>query len=395
MTSRLALFAAPLLAVFAATACSVESAGSDGASGDEGAPGPSTRCEDPNVQCQEYGRKDYRNRPPAYELGTDEKPATLTTIFQGEDKRHQPIDLEWNPAIKDELWITNYASSSLTILRKAGTPEQTVEMRRDAAYSHFMLYPPAFAWGSVSRQWGQQFGTCGNGNNGGNDFMGPSLYSSSMDLFGYQTEGGLGTHLDMLHSTPFCRGIAWGGTGNVYFTFNAQSGSIERYDFRNDHGPGADDHSDGVIHRYLTGQVRGVDNVMSHLSYNLDDRRLYVADTGNQRLLVMDVARTTTGQDFPGLEPIRERKLAQAPTQILAEGGELVAPSGLEATGGVAFVTDAKTSKVLAYSLTDGKLLRALDTGLPELSLAGLAFGPEGKIYLVDRRQNRVLRVDP
>jgi DNA-binding beta-propeller fold protein YncE len=247
-----------------------------------------------------------------------------------------------------------------------------------------------------STDWGQLWGTCGDNDNGGNYFMGPTLYSAELDIFGgMNQQTGLGSHLDMLHSTSFCRGIAWAGSGNQYFVFNSFKKSIDYYDFVVDHGPGFDDHSDGRIRRYWNNQVKGVDGVMSHVAWNSDDKKLYVADTGNKRILVLDPSEGEETAPMEGNEPIIQRSYYEAPVKVLMAGGVLQQPSGIEASGGLAFVTDAKTSMIHAIEIATGGVIRSLDTGLPPGSLAGLNFGPDGKIYFVDRIGSKVYRVDP
>lgn len=354
------------------------------------------RCADEGVTCQAYGRsKDYANKPPAYELGTAAKPAKLTVVYQSK-AGWEPVDLEFNPRSPRDLWIMNYATSHMTIVKNVGTKSAQVIERRDPAYGHFMNNPPGFAMASTSPEWGQLWGTCGDGDNGGNFFMGPTLYSAELNVFGGENrQTGLGSHLDMLHSTSYCRGIAWAGTGNQYFVFNANNKSIDFYDFVKDHGPGFDDHADGRIRRFWNNQVKGVDGVVSHVAWNTDEKTLYVADTGNKRVLVLDPAKGRATAPMQGMEEIVERSYFEAPVKVVTTGGPLVAPSGIEASGGLVFVTDAATSQIHAFDTRTGALVRSLDTGLPEGSLAGLNFGPEGKIYFVDRLTSRVYRLDP
>jgi hypothetical protein len=362
--------------------------------GDERA--PVDRCDEEGVACPAYGRKNAASMPPGYELGSGTIAPKFTEIWKG-PAGHQPVDLEFNPTRSRELWLTNYASSSVSVITDPGLPAQKVKMVRDPAYSHFMNLPPASAFGLVSGEgYGQQWASCGDGDNGGNFFMGPTLYSSDERLMGKQTAGGLGAHLDMLHSTSFCRGIAWAGAKNSFYTFNAYNKSIEFYDFQKNHAPGEDDHSDGIIRRFWTNQLRGVDGLVSHLSYDADTKKLYVADTGNKRILALDPAKGRRVGPMPGAnENLVERSLYEAPVQVLVAPGTLQQPSGIEASGGLAFVTDAATSTIYAFKLADGGLVKKLETGLPPKSLAGLNFGPDGKIYFVDRIQNRVVRIDP
>lgn len=353
------------------------------------------RCTDPGVTCQAYGRKNYTNKPAAYELGSGTAAPQLTVVHQS-TPGWEPVDLEFNPHSPRDLWIVNYATSHMTVVKNIGTSRAQVIERRDPAYEHFMNLPPGIAMAGTSSQWGQLWATCGDNDNGGNYFMGPTMYSAELTIFGGMNQlTGLGSHLDMLHSSPYCRGIAWAGQGNQYFVFNSFNKSVDFYDFRVDHGPGNDDHSDGVIRRFWNNQVKGVDGVMSHVAWNTDEKKLYVADTGNKRILVLDPSQGQAVAPMQGNEPIVERKFYEAPLKVLTTGGVLQQPSGIESSGGLVFVTDAKTSKIHAFKIADGTLVKSLDTGLPAGSLAGLNFGPDGKIYFVDRKQARVIRIDP
>lgn len=379
-----ALFLSASLSTFA---CASEQEGED--TFDE------TRCEDEGVTCQAYGRKNYANKPPAYELGTDAKPAKLTKVYQTRAE-FEPVDIEFNPRSPRDLWIMNYATSHMTVVRDIGLKSQQVIERRDVAYGHFMNNPPGFAFANTSKEWGQLWATCGDNDNGGNYFMGPTLYTADLKIFGGQNPSTqLGSHLDMLHSTSYCRGIAWAGTGNQYFVFNSTNNAIDWYDFAKDHGPGWDDHSDGRIRRFWNNQLKGVDNVMSHVAWNNDEKKLYVSDTGNKRILVLDPAQGKLTAPMQGMEEIVERNYYEAPLKALVTGGVLQAPSGIETSGGLAFVSDAATSKIHAFSTADGKLVRSFDTKLARGSLAGLNFGPDGKVYFADRLKGAVYRLDP
>lgn len=317
----------------------------------------------------------------------DGSPSTVKfkTIY-AQDAKRDPTDLAFDPSNGD-IWIVNRKDDSVVIVQKPGTPEQTTIHRRDPAASHFMALPPAIAWGAPGT-----WATCGDNDNGGNDFMGPALFSADLEIFALDTPGGLGSHIDMLHSTSFCRGIAH-EKDNAYWVFNSSEGSIDRYDFKVDHGPGNDDHADGEILRYVEGQVAGLEGTPSHMVY-MPDGMLYIADTGNKRIVKLDTKSGSMGSNFGNNEPIVVRKkVNDAVLEEIVAPGTLEAPSGLAIHDGVIYVTDAATSRFYAFSM-EGELLRTLDTGAPENTLAGLELGPDGTLYFNDRRSSTLHRLD-
>lgn len=329
--------------------------------------------------------------PPGYPIGVkDGSPSSvaLVTVFEP-DRKREPTDLDFNPERPDELWVVNRRDDSVTIISKPGAPDGQAVRLRDPAADHFMARPPAIAFGHAGT-----FGVCGDNDNGGNYFMGPTLFSSDLAIFAEETPDGLGSHLDMLHSSPFCKGIAH-EQGNVYWVFNGYDLAIDRYDFAHDHGPGNDDHADGEIYRYGSGEVLGIDEAPSHIFYSAEDRHLYIADTGHKRLLKLDTASGTPGASFDGQEPVKARRHIDGATLTeIVPPGTLETPSGLEVHEGLVYVTDHATSRIHAFDPT-GRPVRTLDTGLPAGSLAGITFGPDGKLYLVDLLSGRVYRVDP
>ncbi|WP_063752097.1 hypothetical protein [Sorangium cellulosum] len=329
--------------------------------------------------------------PPGAPIGVkDGSPSSVAlALVHEQDRQREPTDLDFNPERPEELWVVNRQDDSVIIVTRPGAPDSASIRLRDPAAAHFMDRPPAIDFGDAGT-----FGVCGDNDNGGNDFMGPTLFSSDLAVFAKSTPDGLGSHLDMLHSSPFCKGIAH-EAGNVYWVFNGHDLALDRYDFAHDHGPGNDDHADGAILRYAAGEVLGTDDAPSHVFYRAEDRHLYVADTGHGRLLKLDTASGTPGASFDGQEPVRARKHVDGATLTeLVPPGTLEAPSGIEVHEGIVYATDHATSRFYAFDLT-GRLVRTLDTGLPAGSLAGFTFGPDGKLYFVDLRSSRVYRIDP
>lgn len=224
--------------------------------------------------------------------------------------------------------------------------------------------------------------------------MGPVLWSSDLEIYAKKDPIGLGSHLDMLHNSPLCMGIAW-EQGNVYWTINGRDNSVVKYDFGADHNIGMDDHSDGASLEYVRGLIKRTEGVPSHLVFRSADSMLYIADTGNGRIAKLD---TTSGVKGVRL-PTKERqtgghyRMNEAVLTDVVPAGALTAPSGLEIHNDILYVSDNGTGRIVAFDL-EGKELNSFDTGLGAGALGGLAFGPDGKIYFVDMAGSRVLRID-
>lgn len=326
----------------------------------------------------------------------------VTVIGTAADGLRIPRDLEFNPYAEGELWVVNRADDSTSIFFDTGSPDQTSVHLIDPYALHFMEEVSSIAFGAEDR-----FATCQESRNTynnqamPNDFMGPALWSSDLDVYAHSNPQAvraqgfdLGSHLDMLHESPLCMGIAW-EVDNAYWIFEGMTGSIMRADFREDHGPGWDDHSDGVMWRYAIGEVSRVANIPSHLVYDHDSRLLYIADTGNHRVGVLDTNVGDTMRRLPIIEPgttLMEVTDSAEVTTLYAEG--LQAPSGLALHDGLLYVGDNATGRIHAITL-QGELVDYLDTGLPNGALMGLELDEAGNIYLTDAVENRVLRIAP
>ena len=326
-------------------------------------------------------------------------------------------DLAFNPDGNNEIWLSHRMEEndlpcgssgnsgcfalqgSTTTLFEAGTPNQSEQWIMDFNAWHFMRRPPAIAWGENG-----YFATCGYARTGNalddpNDFIGPSLWTSDPEVYrnwdpNEQPEGWNGTHMDMLHASPWCLGIAH-ETENVYWVANGQIGSLDRYDFKADHGPGQADHSDGEIERYAIGTLLREPFVPGHLEFH--DGVVYAADPGNGRVISFD---PTDAERVGGIRPQYEPLAFDATyaggtlSELVAPGGRLDTPSGLAIHDDVLYVGDNTTGLIHAFEL-DGTWLRSLDTGLPEGHLAGLEVSPDGVMYFVDMLGSEVLRVLP
>lgn len=322
-------------------------------------------------------------------------------------------DLAWNAAVPGELWVTlRQFPSGKPCTQEASTGCSALEgvaavisgadgaaaeavIKEDGNSWHFMRRPTGIAWGD-----GELFGTCGESrtDNYENDpapYAGPVLWSSNPAIFGAKpTAGQNGTHLDMLHETPYCMGIAH-EQGNAYWVFNGDVGALDRYDFHVPHQIGGEDHADGEVYRYVTGELLRVPEVPSHLAYDAAKKLVYVADTGHGRVLSVDPATATPGGDIDTYEVLAGSGERVGATVVeLIPPGTLQAPSGLTLVGDLLYVTDNATSVVHVFDTT-GKALAALDTGLPTGTLSGIAIGPDERVYFTDLLTGSVRRIAP
>ena len=366
---------------------------------------PTTTTTPPDVPATPVQPTTRTTKAP--ELGAgDYSPSSvdLVVIATADNGLKTPRDLAWNPQRPDELWVVSHGDDSMTIITDASKDARVAERRKDKGASHFMPKPAALAFGKPDTSFGSggTFGTCGESRNTyddkakPNDFMGPVLWSSDLTVFAKKDPEGLGSHLDMLHNTPLCMGIAHEAE-NRYWVFGGLKNSLDRYDFKRDHNVGQDDHSDGESYQYATGQVKYAEGIPSHLVFHAATSTLYVADTGNARVAKLDTKSGKAGKRVSPKEPMGTSIMmddAVLVDVVSAESGKLKAPSGLELRNELLFVSDNETGRITAFAL-DGSVVNYLDTGLPKGALSGMAFGPDGRLYLVDMAGDRVLRIDP
>jgi len=269
------------------------------------------------------------------------------------------------------------------VLSDPGTVTQTADYYWSAVGSnHFLAKPAALAFSATG-----DFATIHEedqltqGNVTPWDFMGPTLWTGNQSVF----DGGHASHLDMLHNTPNGVGIASAGE-NAYYVFDGEHQSISLYDFHDDHGLGGADHTDGQILRYVEGQVGYVSNVGSHLVFDDRDGMLYIADSGNNRIAVLDTSTGTLGGMLPlnydGLSPGNFNYMNGAVLTTLIEGIDvgLQVPSGLALYEERLYVGDHATGMIHAFEL-DGTYLTGLDLGVGADALQGFAIHDDAIWY--------------
>jgi len=326
-------------------------------------------------------------------LGGNTHTASSVNIdtFLSSSDLNEPMDLAFHNINPNELWVVNQGDNSMTTIGDVTAESWSATNRRHPTADHFMAKPSALAFGTGNRMATAQEEdeTTPYTNNAPGDFMGPTIFTATAADF----DGGHGSHYDMLHNSPSGAGIAW-EADNVYWIFDGSHNSLTRYNFNEDHGSGGTDHSDAEVLRYVEGEVGYERGVGSHMVYKADTEMLYVADTSNARIAVLDTTTGTVGSTYgPNYDGGTQNKVTGATlTTLIDETSGLQKPAGLALHDDMLFVVDHATSTIWAFDL-DGEVVDYLETGIAENSLMGIDFDSQGQLYVTNVAENQVIRI--
>ncbi len=295
----------------------------------------------------------------------------------------------------------------------------------DANSWHFMRRPSSIAFGHPALPfepsdpggseagvgeaftYANTFATChehATGNNtDGAPFIGPTLWTADPAIYDGVNgtfEWSNGSHLDMVHATQYCMGIAY-ESANVYWTFNGAEGTLDRYDFAAPHFEGHYDHDDGGVTRFFLRDgdaLARTPYVPSNMVFV--GRTLFVADTGNGRVLAFDTASSATSAGtFRTFESISGEMMEGVSYRVVADRAALGAAWGGAAEPSGLALVDESTLAIASHATghvtlvgLDGTVLRTIDTG------AGAGLGGMttlgGALYFVQMTERRVYRID-
>jgi sugar lactone lactonase YvrE len=314
------------------------------------------------------------------------KPATQVIL---KSKLNNPTGLAIDPR-NGSLWIVNHGNNSITIVERPGSRRPRILHSVDSG-KHYLWRPAAIAFS----RGGDEFATAQDASGFGQR-MGPTLWPGQARLFGGYTPLNR-IHLDMLHHSPQAIGIAAGADEEKreYWVFNGAAGSIDRYFFNEPHPPGQNDHGDGRTFRYAAGALKRGRKIPGHLALDRANGHLYIADTGNRRVARLATSSPTSprlldaGSALEG--PLYEVSGSTVETVVSPSAG-LKAPSGLLLHAGTLWVGDHATGRIHVFRL-DGTRVRVISTGLGRDSITGLAVSPDGRLYVLDSRRNRLVRL--
>ncbi|UTW64133.1 T9SS type A sorting domain-containing protein [bacterium SCSIO 12741] len=324
-----------------------------------------------------------------------------TSIATEGDGLDSPVDLDFNPQVPWELWVINMRTEnqggSTVTIRAAGRSAQQAIHLVDGNAWHFMSLPTALAFGD-NGAWGSAPGVYDANHQGGArpPFTGPSLWSADLTIYAQNHGPGTnGSHLDMLHESPRCMGMAW-EKDNIYWVFDGEFGHPVMYDFAADHGPGQHFHGDGKVRRYPEVSLNRLGLIPSHMDFDKDRKWLYMNDVGRSRVLRMDITTGTVkgNSTFPQMEQLAEYVDMENVTFEVINDKDFIRPSGLAMDGDVLIISDNGSGELLFYDVSDPSfpLLRRIK--VPYNDIMGITIGPEGRIWFVDKASKQLVRMD-
>jgi len=302
---------------------------------------------------------------------------------------NRPTDLDFFPINgKDELWIVNQRNeanggSTLKIGNATQGP-QTHTLQVDGNAWHFMSLPTGIAFSDDNFNFATSPGVR-DANHSGGTFTGPTLWSSDPAIYA-QPSGGNGSHLDMLHGSPFSMGIAH-EKDNVFWVYDDFNDEIVRYDFVEDHGPGAADHSDGQVFRYGDIGIGRILDLPNHMILDKETGWLYFTDNGKSRVMRLDI---NSGRDTIRMGNLNEPLAAHNgiygfTTEVIIDS-DILFPTGIEIYNGKLLVGDWASGDLVAYDMNDN--FTELGRITTVQGLCGIKVGPDGNIWTVNRELN-------
>lgn len=322
----------------------------------------------------------------------------LTEIEGASSFLDRPTDLDFFPVLgKDELWVLNQRNegsggSTLTISDATADTPSEFNHRVDGNAWHFMSLATSIAFSDDNFNFATTAGVKDANHNNGT-FTGPTLWSSDPDIYA-QPSGGNGSHLDMLHGSPFSMGIAH-EVDNVFWVYDNFNSDIVRYDFAEDHGPGNDDHSDGIVRRFKNIGIQMEGDLPNHLILDKESGWLYFTDNGNDRIMRLDINSSDSFTNLPLInEALAEHSSAVGFTvePIITTGLDM--PCGIEIIENRLLVSDYANGDIIVFDM-DNNFEELGRIATNNFGITGIKVGPKGKIWYTNREDNTLMHAAP
>ncbi len=320
-----------------------------------------------------------------------------TVVASSVNELETPRDLDFHPILtRNELWAINKGTEnsggSTVTINNAGFLNQISQWKQDGNAWHFMSLPTGIEF-SENENFATSTGVFDANHDGGEPFTGPTLWSSDPLIYA-EPSGFNGSHLDMVHESPHCMGIA-AEKENVFWVTDGFSGDIVRYDFAGDHGPGHSDHSDAIVRRFpqVTFQADASFHVISDIVYDKNTDMVYYCDFGGQRIVRLDATSGTFLENLPPHEFVVEYSSYTNPFFNTFVSTGLLEPSGIDVVGNRMVVSDHANGDIIIYDISGstGVELARIPTGTP--GIMGVKIGPDGMIWYVNANTNEIVRL--
>ncbi|MES2379534.1 MAG: T9SS type A sorting domain-containing protein [Bacteroidota bacterium] len=337
---------------------------------------------------------------------TDSTKNVFTLVAGSANSLVSPVDLDFYPnqsTRPNELWIlnqgTNNTGGSTLIVSNAKSSSRTFKYVKDGNSWHFMAMASAMAFGESNFATSQDIV---DANRQGGTYTGATLWPGDLSIYGVvgnpptQTENG--SHLSMIHQTPYGKGIAF-EKDNIYWVLDGYEGNIKRYDFGNPHQPGGDDHSGGGVQVYPDFKFTKHASLPGHIVIDGNRKYLYGCDPVGKRVFRIDI---TTGSNSGARTKINGENLSlgyftfSGLTKIDTLIGGLGSPIGIDVYGDRLIVTDNLTDEIIIYNISNNyrEVGRIKLKYIASPDPLGVKVGPDGKIYFVDKANKMAYMID-
>ena len=329
----------------------------------------------------------------------------FTLVASSTNSLVSPVDLDFfpNQATRPfELWILNQGTvstgGSTVIVSNANKSTRTSKYVKDGNSWHFMSLASAIAFGDSL--WATSADVL-DANHQTGRYTGPTLWSSDISIYGIvgnpSSSAVNGSHLDMIHQSPYSKGIAF-EKDLAYWVLDGYEGNIKRYDFGQPHQPGGSIHSAGLVRVYNDFQFTKHATLPSHIVIDANKKFLYGCDPVGKRIFRVDI---TTGTDNgPGTKVNTETLVEyQNYTGLVMKDivtTNLISPVGIDIYGNRLIVTDIATDEIIIFDISNNYKevgrIKLKYTASPDPM--GIKVGPDGKIYFADKANKRVYMID-
>ena len=333
---------------------------------------------------------------PSYTSATNS--FTYDLIVNSSDQVNKPRDLDFHP--NGELWIINKGTEtsggSTVKVTNPGSTGQSDLWKQDGNAYHFMSLPSGIAFSNNGN-----FATSTSvldANHQGGSFTGPSLWSSDPLIYAQDHGPGTnGSHLDMLHESPYSMGIC-SEEENIFWLYDDFSNDIVMYDFAEDHGPGNSDHDDGRVRRFQGMGLSAINHtIVNHLVLDENKKWLYFVDGGNQRILRLDITTGNLGgaPSWGPQETLAEyqKVVGYIWEEVVTTG--LIQPAGIDLIDNHLVVTDHSNGDIIFYDVSNIPAMEIGRIQTNEPGIMGAVIGPEGRLWYANHNLNKVVKIEP